>query len=362
MAVQIGLALIMSFIIGTLLIPQIIHIAQVRNMYDTPDERKIHKVRIPRFGGIGIFFGTFITFLTLSLTSLTTGMQFLTGALLIIVIIGMRDDFLPLKAIWKLFGQIAAASLIIIGDFRFESLHGFLGVYDINEMLSFAVSLYTIIVITNSFNLIDGIDGLAGTVSVLFFSFFGIWFVYTESTVMSTLCFSAVGATMSFLRFNYTPSRIFMGDTGSLMLGFLASAVILEFIRHNASLPETSYAHFSNPVSIASVALVYPLFDTLRVFTLRVMNGRSPFSADKNHLHHLLLNVGFSHLKAVFVIILINIVMMILVIYFQKFGDNFLVPFVVLSAATLALILQKKSEKALKKMQNQESTENETHL
>ena len=172
MLVQVILAIVASFAIGVLLIPQIIHIAHSRNMYDTPDERKIHKHSIPRFGGVAIFFATIITFLLLSYSSLTTNIQFLVGALLIIVIIGMRDDFLPLRAIWKLIGQIAAASLIIIGDIRFNSLYGFLGVGEINDLVSYAVSLYTIIVITNSFNLIDGLDGLAGTVSLAFFGFF----------------------------------------------------------------------------------------------------------------------------------------------------------------------------------------------
>jgi UDP-N-acetylmuramyl pentapeptide phosphotransferase/UDP-N-acetylglucosamine-1-phosphate transferase len=356
MLFQIVLSLILSFAIGTLLIPQIIHIAHSRNMYDAPDERKIHKVRIPRFGGIGIFFGTFITFLTLSFSSLTTGMQFLTGALLIIVIIGMRDDFLPLRAIWKLFGQIAAASLVIIGDFRLFSLHGFLGVGEINDMLSFAVSLYTIIVITNSFNLIDGIDGLAGTVSVAFFSFFGTWFAFYESPVMSLICFSAIGATLSFLRFNYTPSSIFMGDTGSLMLGFLASAVVLEFLRLNANLDTGNVLHFASPVSVVSAALVYPLFDTLRVFTIRVLNGRSPFSADKNHLHHLLLNAGFTHLQAVFLIITVNVLIMTSVILLEDWGDNILVPAVVAISAFLSLILQRVSERKLNAAEKSEKS------
>ena len=164
---------------------------------------------------------------------------------------------------------------------------------------------------------------------------------------MAIICFSVFGAVAAFLRYNYSPARIFMGDTGSLMLGFLASAVVLEFIRHNANLPESHYLQFSNPISIVSVALVYPLFDTLRVFTIRVMSGRSPFSADRNHIHHLLLNVGFSHTKAVTTILSLNILLMFIVVALRNISDNILVPCIVLFSSILAFILQYFSAKKL---------------
>jgi UDP-N-acetylmuramyl pentapeptide phosphotransferase/UDP-N-acetylglucosamine-1-phosphate transferase len=340
---EIVLSAISALAIGLLLIPEIIKIAHARNMHDLPNERKLHTEKIPTFGGIGIFFGFIISavFWSFFFAEGVEG-QFLLGGILVIVIVGMRDDFLPLSAFWKLIGQIVAASITIVGGFHFQSLYGLFQVYQINDLLSYTITLYTIIVITNAFNLIDGIDGLAGSISVLVFSLFGFWFFGVGNMLFTIACFSLVGAVLAFLRYNLSPAKIFMGDTGSLLLGFMAAVATIKFLQTNAALPTGAAFKFERPISMVAALLVYPLLDTLRVFLMRVAVGRSPLSPDKNHIHHLLLRLGLSHGKAVLIILSFNIVF-ILVFYWlnkQPINDNFLVLGLVITALAVAQALR----------------------
>ncbi|MCC5946656.1 MAG: undecaprenyl/decaprenyl-phosphate alpha-N-acetylglucosaminyl 1-phosphate transferase [Bernardetiaceae bacterium] len=342
---EIIFSLLGAFAISSFLMPQIIKIAHARGMHDAPDARKIHTDKIPTFGGIGIFFGFMIAALIGSFPYFDAQTQFLFGGILVIVVVGMRDDFMPLSAFWKLLGQIGAAILLVAADLRFHSLHGLFGVEEITIWWSYPISFFTIIVITNAFNLIDGIDGLAGTVSVIVFSFFGTWFGLLGMHVPTVICFATVGAVIAFLRFNYSPARIFMGDTGSLLLGFTASAIVLLFFDTNAKLPASQPLRFDYPIVIASAVMVYPLFDTIRVFVMRASRGRSPLSADKNHIHHLLLCTGLSHTRSVFVIAVFNLLYIGFFVFlnqFPVFSDNFLVPVLIVSAILLISILKKR--------------------
>ncbi len=340
--VTIALCILSSFLISILLIPEIIKVAHAYNVLDTPDfERKIHRYKVPSFGGLAIFTGCIVSTLVWAISFHINNIQYLLGALFVILIVGFRDDLIPLRASIKLLGQFIAATMIIyFGDIRFESLHGFLGITEVNLVLSYTITLFTIIVITNAFNLIDGINGLAGTVALIVFGFYGGWFYLHANYSMTIVCFSLIGAVTGFLMYNYN-SQIFMGDTGSLLIGFLASATTIIFINEN-SLQNSSMFQFSNPITVASSVLVYPLFDTLRVFMIRISQKRSPFSADRNHIHHLFLNLGFSHLQATFSICVFNLLFLGLACYADGFlNDNLLVPILVTSMSGLVFILKK---------------------
>jgi UDP-GlcNAc:undecaprenyl-phosphate/decaprenyl-phosphate GlcNAc-1-phosphate transferase len=331
-----------AFIITAVIIPEIIKIADSYNiMVDRPNERKLHRHKVPTLGGLAMLIGFVIATLIWA-WAMQTGVRYLIVALGIIGGIGVRDDFLPLSAPPKLVAQTAAAFVMMyFGDVRFVSLHGFLGVYQIPDLLSYSITLFTFIVITNAFNLIDGLNGLAGSVALIVFTFYGSWFYRHDSTLMLIVCFSLLGSTAGFLLFNYR-ARIFMGDTGSLLLGFLASTCTITFINENASRPANDMLAFSNPVAMASCILVYPLFDTLRVFIFRLAEGRSPFSADRNHLHHWLLRLGLSHLQSSALICVVSLAFLGMGFMSNKYlGDNVLVPIVVALAYLLSLWLQK---------------------
>jgi UDP-GlcNAc:undecaprenyl-phosphate/decaprenyl-phosphate GlcNAc-1-phosphate transferase len=333
-----------SFFISLLLIPQIIKIAHARNIHDMPDERKLHTEKIPTFGGIGIFFGFIISALIWSFF-FADGIKegtFLLGGLFVMIVVGMRDDFLPLSAFWKLIGQILAASIVMLGGLHFQSLYGLFHIHEINDVLSYTITLYTIIVITNAFNLIDGIDGLAGSVGFLVFGLFGFWFFGVGEQLFTVACFSLVGATAAFLRFNYSPAKIFMGDTGSLLLGFVAAIATIKFLQTNAHLPTDSAWKINYPIALLSAVLVYPLFDTIRVFTMRLAMGRSPLSPDKNHIHHLLLRLGLSHLQSVAVIMSVNVSFIACFFWANQLptDDNLLVLLLIAIAMILAQTLR----------------------
>jgi UDP-N-acetylmuramyl pentapeptide phosphotransferase/UDP-N-acetylglucosamine-1-phosphate transferase len=340
-----------SLIIGSLLIPEIIKIAHAREFLDHPDHRKVHKNSIPTLGGVGIFAAFIISVLLSSFINISSEIQYLLGATFLIVLVGTRDDLLSLGATSKLIAQFFAACIAVyFAEIHFTSLHGLFGVYEVSPLIAYPASIFTIIVITNAFNLIDGIDGLAGTVGLIIFLFFGLWFALLSEKGIAIICFSMVGAIVAFLRYNYSPARIFMGDTGSLLLGFVAATIAIRFFETNASLPSTYALHFGNPISLVSALLVYPLFDTLRVFVLRILRGVHPLQADRNHLHHLLLNLGCSHSQVVSWIVSTTGAFVFIFIFSDRLGftDVFLVPILVMIITVLSSLLHLAVEKKMK--------------
>lgn len=330
-----------SFIITYFLTPEIIKIAHANEIHDQPDERKIHSHKIPRFGGFAIFFGFTISMLIWSfLENQLMNIQYFAAALTAIFMIGMRDDFMPLKPFVKLLVEAFATLMIMyMGDIRLTSLHGILGIHEINIYWSYAVTIFIVIVVTNAFNLIDGIDGLAGTLSLLIFAFYGVWFFLNHNYITAIICFSLIGSLIGFLIYNYR-TFIFMGDSGSLILGFTAATLSISFINQNAVMKETNFLHFISPISLVACILIYPLFDTLRVFVIRLLEKRSPFSPDRNHLHHLLIETKLTHLQSTLVICLINIAFIAFAILTDGTDDNLFVPIVVFTAFLLSLLLK----------------------
>jgi UDP-N-acetylmuramyl pentapeptide phosphotransferase/UDP-N-acetylglucosamine-1-phosphate transferase len=194
-------------------------------------------------------------------------------------------------------------------------MHGLLGITEIPLAISYILSYISIIVIINAFNLIDGVDGLAGTLGMLTMTVFGAYFYMANMPAYSILAFSLAGSLLAFLWFNYNPAKIFMGDSGSLILGLVNAILVIKFItvaddRNSGNFLESS-------VAIGFSVLMLPLTDTLRVFSMRIFKGRSPFSADREHIHHLMLDRGLSHKYVTLCCLLINI-LFIAVAYFGR--------------------------------------------
>ena len=314
----------LAFLITFFSIPVIIEVAKEKNFFDEPDERKVHKAVIPTLGGLGIFAGFIVATLMGVPPAMSSVLQYFMAAIMVIFFLGIKDDILILSATKKFIGQLVAAAIIIkFGGVQISNMHGFLGLYEIPHTASILLSLFTIVVITNSFNLIDGVDGLAGSLGLLTSSVFGAYFLATSQFMYAVMAFSLSGSLVAFLIYNFSPAKIFMGDTGSLLIGLLNSVFVIKFIAV-ASDPTFGFVLDSAP-ALGFAILIVPLFDTLRVVSLRIVNRRSPFSPDRNHIHHFLLDFGLSHSMISIACVVTNILFVILAYMMRSYGTTMII-------------------------------------
>ncbi len=342
----IPLAFITAWAITTIAIPSIINVANIKHLFDVPGVRKSHKSMIPTLGGVSIF-GGFIIALTLwgDMQELKL-LQYVLAASCLIFLIGAKDDIVEIDAHKKFIGQIIATLIIVVlGDLRFTTFHDLFGGGQVPYVLSVIVTVFTILVIINSFNLIDGINALSGTIGAIISSAFGIYFFLHGDYQMVVLCAAILGALIAFLRFNVSPATIFMGDTGSLLLGLLSAVMAIRFVTINSDAASPYYIESVPAVSIGF--LVIPLFDLLRSFSIRIVRGKSPFKPDRNHLHHLLLDCGLSHMQSTYILALLHVGFIILALQLRHLGSWPLIG-IMLAIAILLSILLVRLKKQLK--------------
>lgn len=309
-------------------------------MMDTPGRRKIHKRTTPSLGGVAIFLGFFVALVIWMPLDGFQDVKFILAGVSIIFVIGLRDDIVPLRPLYKLLGQLIAASMVVVlTGTELKSFYGLFGIYVLPEFVSYLLTVFTIIVITNSFNLIDGLDGLAGTIATIALATFGIWFFLIGEALMSILALSMVGAVVAFLTFNWEPSKIFMGDTGALVIGFLFAVLAVNFVEVNHKLPEASAFKFDASITTAICIVIIPLFDTLRIFILRISKKQSPFTPDKNHMHHALMRLGLKHSQTAITLGALNIVYIGLALLLNDLGDAFFLPLIMIFSIILSLTL-----------------------
>lgn len=312
-----------SFIISFLAIPVVLEIAEKKKLYDIPDERKVHTHPVASLGGVGIFGGFLLASLLSIQITLNPEFQYFFAAAMVIFFLGLKDDLLILSATKKFIGQIIAASILIhLGHIRLDSMFGLFGIEQMPEEFGLALSYLTIIVVINSFNLIDGIDGLAASLGILTMSVFGAYFFAVDMEAYSLLAFAMAGSLIAFLIFNHHPAKIFMGDSGSLMIGLVNAILVIKFI--NVANNPLVAVPVPAAVAIGFAVLIVPLLDTLRVFSIRIINGRSPFTPDRNHIHHLLLDRGLGHAAVTFTCVAINIAFILIAWSARSLGTNYL--------------------------------------
>lgn len=332
------LSFITAFILVYMAIPSIINIAKVKQLYDVPDARKSHQEVVPTLGGVAIFAGVIFSIILWTPFDVFGDLQYILCAFIIIFLIGAKDDILPMSPYRKLFGQILACFILVFkAQVRLTSLYGIFGVYEIPLVMSIILSVFTILVIINAFNLIDGINGLSGSLATLISLSMGTWFFLVDRVDISIIAYSLAGATIAFLRYNITPARIFMGDTGSMLIGVVSAILVIEFIEVHSEIVGSPYAFKSVP-AVAFGILILPLFDTLRVFIVRIMKGKSPLQPDRRHIHHLLLDSGLSHMQATVVLVGVNLMFILFVVYFQDLGSLSLLIVLLLLATVLTAI------------------------
>lgn len=309
---------ITSFVITYCGIPSIIKVARQKGLFDEPNEiRKIHRTSIPTLGGVAIFAGVLISATIYIDFTRVPGLSYGVAALLLLFFTGVKDDIIPLSPNKKLIAELLAAGIIVIRcDIRLTSMYGFCWVYELSYPVSILLSIFTLLVIINAMNLIDGINGLAGGIGLIVSAVFGYLFYLMGQMEMALLTFALCGALIGFLRFNLTnQAQIFMGDTGSLIIGLLLGIFTIKFIELNRITGTLFHPEFA-PIFAFSL-LIIPLYDTLRVFVVRLNKGKSPFSGDRNHLHHLLIDSGLDHWQASILLYHINILFVVFTLLFR---------------------------------------------
>lgn len=310
------LGFLTAFFVVLFTMPSLIKVARMKHLVDEPsEERKLHHRSIPTIGGIIIFAAIIFSYslwfpgatmgldssimnfkaLYLEMGAAYADFKIVIAAMVLLFFIGVKDDIIGFSPVKKLVGHfLVAYILVIMGDIRIRDMHGILGLYELPNEASIAFSFFTYIVLVNAFNLIDGVDGLAGGIGLISATTFGIWLYWSGDVALALLAFTLAGALVGFLVFNFHPARIFMGDSGSLIIGAILSVLAMRVVDHDTSrLPEWLRT-VPTPLFAMSV-IAYPLVDTFRVFVVRTARGTSPFHADRNHIHHRLLSLGLGH-------------------------------------------------------------------
>jgi len=335
------LVLMVSVIVTYLAIPPIVGVARFKKLYDDPSQRRSHIKQTPTLGGVAIFAGIAIALGSFTNYALIPSMQYILVASIIIFFIGLKDDIQSIAPLKKLLGQIIAALVLaLFGNLNFSSLHGFFEIHHISPVSGLLLTIFVIIVVINSFNLIDGIDGLATSIGILASLFFGFWFYISGNIEYCLIPVALLGALLGFLRFNVLEGKfkIFMGDTGSMLVGLMIVVQVIIFNEKNIGYTSAFPIKSAPAVSIA--VLIIPLYDTLRVFIIRMSRGRSPFSADKNHLHHCMLKLGFTHLQSTILIVFVNICFIVLALCLQNIGIFWLTLIILGIASCLSLMVE----------------------
>ena len=292
-----------SFLLGLILMPIVIRIAKAKGFVVRPNKRMSHEGEVPNIGGLNICISFILTYL---LFNPTEPNHFFFIGLFSIMVIGFIDDVLVLRPMAKLFGEtLAGIALIGFSNLRITHLHGLFGIGEIGIIPSYLLSLFILLAIINAINLIDGVDGLASGLGIIYCLFFSIYFGLAGETTWSILGVCMIGVLTVFFIYNVfgRKDKIFMGDSGSLLLGYLMTAFVFHFCEINAYSAVPEALHMSAAPAVAICVLTVPIFDTIRVSITRIKKHRSPFEPDKNHIHHLLLRTGLNHFQTTCVLL-----------------------------------------------------------
>jgi len=314
-----------AFLLVYFTIPKIIGVVEYKRLMDDPDHRSSHTNRTPTLGGVAFFYTLiFALFFIKDWNLLQEGLYIIPG-LTILFIIGLKDDLVVISPGAKLMAQVLAVVFILVNpSFTIHSLNGFLNINEIPYYLYLLIAGFMMLTIINSYNLIDGIDGLASVVGIVIMIIYTTIFYLTEEYYFALISITLNASLMAFLGFNLSSDKkIFMGDTGSLIVGFIISILTLKFLALKPQVYTELPFLLENAPLIAISILIVPLFDTARVFAIRIANKKAPFSPDRNHTHHVLIDYwGLTHKQASFIIGCFNLLFVILFIVLGSTAKN----------------------------------------
>lgn len=288
--------------------PKVLKIALMKNLVDNPDARKLQRHPVPVMGGIAVFFGIIVGLCCSQIAFNTPNLFILTAAMMIMLYIGTIDDILNLSPKLRFIVEIGVVSVVMaVNDSFLDNFLGLWGIWEIPFWLAIPLTLITAVGIINAINLIDGVNGLSSGYCVMGSTLFAIMFYFSGNIVMTILAAAAAGAIIPFFLHNVfgTATKMFIGDGGALVMGTVTSLFVISTLETNtlcAKFAEQGMGLIPFTLAVLSV----PVFDTLRVMSMRIIHGVSPFYPDKTHLHHIFLELGFSHIGTTVSILTLN--------------------------------------------------------
>lgn len=331
-------AFVTAIILGRIIIPNILLVSFRKRLFDVPDSRKIHHDLVPRLGGVSFFpVVLFCVCLFIALRMLcadgaealfpghtTTELLLFASGLTLLYIVGVADDLVGVRYRKKFLVQILAALMLPLSGLYIDNFYGLFGLYAVSPFIGIPLTLLLVVFITNAINLIDGIDGLASGLSMVALAVFGGLFVCGDWWAYGLVSFVTIGVLIPFFSYNVFGKaergrKIFMGDTGSLMLGYLLSLLTVKYCMYPGVSPLGS---FGSPVLVAFSVLLVPSLDVVRVVLCRIRRGANPFLPDKNHIHHKFLAMGFTPRMAMVSILLMSACFCVLNLYLSERMDN----------------------------------------
>jgi UDP-GlcNAc:undecaprenyl-phosphate/decaprenyl-phosphate GlcNAc-1-phosphate transferase len=301
------------------LLPKVLWVSKEKNLMAPVIERSSHTTAVPSFGGVAFYITLILVLSLIQSMRLAHVGNHLIAAITILFMVGLKDDLIVSTARVKLFGQIAASCFIVFSpELQLNNLHGFCGIYEIPVLLGYILMTLLSIAIINAYNLIDGIDGLAAGIGIVISGMFAIVFYTTGHPYYVLVSVSLAGTLSTFLRYNFSrgEKKIFMGDSGSLIVGLILGFLAIKLLTREPYMPlvEQGVDPGNRPLFLACLFII-PFIDTIRVMLIRMLNKRSPFSADRNHVHHVLLDLGFSHKRTCLILAAVNVSIIVIYIY-----------------------------------------------
>lgn len=310
-----------TFVSTWYIIPKIIWVTNEKQLTKPVIDRSVHKKPIPTFGGVAFFMTMILTLSLVQALRLSYVGNHLIAAVTILFMVGLKDDLVVSTARVKLVGQfLAIAFLVFSPELEITSLNGFLGIEEIPLWLGCTLAAFVLLAIVNSYNLIDGIDGLAAVAGIIIGVVYAVLFYFTEQHFYVLVSMTLVGMLAGFLRFNFSRGRrkIFMGDSGALIIGLLIGFLTLRILSQEPSLGIDGFPP-ENRILLVLAVLFIPFFDTTRSILIRLLNKKSPFEPDRNHTHHVLLDAGCTHMQASLLLGLLNAVVIALFLILSSF-------------------------------------------
>jgi UDP-N-acetylmuramyl pentapeptide phosphotransferase/UDP-N-acetylglucosamine-1-phosphate transferase len=346
-------AIALSAIISAYSVRKIIFITKNHKIYDVPDDiRKIHGAEIPSLGGIGIFVG-YVIVSAFFWPHTHFFMPYVLASSAILFFTGIYDDIMNMRPSKKLIAQLIASLItVIFAHIRIGSLYGLFGIDILPWWPDVILSTLCCTFFINVFNFVDGIDGLAGVLAVMYMLMLGVLFAYTKHQAVAGISFALAGATVGLLFFNIAPAKIYMGDTGSMFLGFtifIFSLLFLNWFGKQGKFDITCIHGPQKALLLVFAMLFLPIFDAIRVFILRASRGVSPLKADRTHLHYYLLDAGFTHTQSVIVIVGTNIAIIVLAFLMQDMNPYLILVCITLLASLVLFIVYRLRQGKLRK-------------
>ncbi len=321
MVFELAAALLFAFLFVMLSVPSVIRMAEQKRWFDEPSSIKKHTRAVSKLGGFAIFGGVIFSVLMFVDKELFTEFRYPLAGFVILFLAGFLDDINPITPWQKLLVQLLAAVILVVpGNITLASFYGFLGLYELPYSLIVLSSVFLMVAISNAYNSIDGVDLLATINGFWVTLIIGLWLYLTYQFNSAVIAIAVSGALAAFVYFNSPPAKIFLGDSGTMPIGMLIAMLLIKSVE-TAGVYEGRFAIANAPVLAYSLVAI-PVFDLARLSYLRMIKGRSPFSGDRNHIHHSLLDKGWSHLQTSLAINIAGVIVFVLTLLFSLVIKN----------------------------------------